>query len=419
MDNITHTVIGLGVGELVQRSLAPEPDEAGQRTRHRLLLTACALASNFPDLDLFLTSLLPEPLGYLLHHRGHTHTLLYELPQALLLLALLWLLWPNARALLKRSGPARLGLAASIVLGFGLHLGMDFLNSYGVHPFYPFDGRWFYGDMVFIIEPVFWVAFGVPLIMAVPWRPARWGLMACLAGALAYFLQKNFLSPASFGALLALGLGLAALRQFWAHSRWAMAVALLASAAFVAGQGAASSAGTQRVRAALQSIDPRARLLDVAMTAFPAQPLCWIFVSVESDEAADRYRLRRGLVSLAPDIVPPSQCPAGLADGTRPEPANAGVLLYKQVEGSLSELRRLQRDNCWIDNWLRFGRAPALEGGVIADLRFATTPRGNFSTMDLARTGGRACPAGVPAWSHPRADLLAGPPAPVERQVRQ
>ncbi|SFU39891.1 metal-dependent hydrolase [Pseudoduganella namucuonensis] len=418
MDNITHTVIGLGVGELVQRSLAPEPDEAGQRTRHRLLLTACALASNFPDLDLFLTGLLPEPLGYLLHHRGHTHTLLYALPQALLLLALLWLLWPNARALLQRSGRARAGLAASVALGFALHLGMDFLNSYGVHPFYPFDGRWFYGDMVFIIEPVFWVAFGVPLIMAVPWRPARWLLMACLAGALGYFLHKQFLSPVSFGALLALGLGLAALRRFWAHSRWAMALALAASAAFVAGQGAASAAGAQRVRAALAPIDPRARLLDVAMTAFPAQPLCWIFVSVESDEAADRYRLRRGLVSLAPDVVPPSRCPAGLADPGRPAAAGAGVLLYREVEGSLSGLRRLRRENCWIDDWLRFGRAPALEGGAITDLRFATTPRGNFSTMDLAGTGGRACPAGVPAWTHPRADLLAPPPA-AERQARR
>ena len=92
--------VGLGIGELVQRSLPAEPDEARQRTRHRLLLTACAAASNFPDLDLFLTKLLPAPLGYLLHHRGHTHTLLYALPQALLLLALLWALWPNARRLL-------------------------------------------------------------------------------------------------------------------------------------------------------------------------------------------------------------------------------------------------------------------------------------------------------------------------------
>jgi inner membrane protein len=173
MDNITHSFVGLGVGELLQRSLAPEDDPARQRTRHRLLLTACAAASNFPDLDLFLTRLLPAPLGYLLHHRGHTHTILFALPQALLLLALLWLLWPNARALLRGSRQARIGLGIAIVAGFALHLSMDFLNSYGVHPFYPLNNGWFYGDMIFIVEPVFWVAFGVPLALAIPWKFLR------------------------------------------------------------------------------------------------------------------------------------------------------------------------------------------------------------------------------------------------------
>ena len=107
MDNLSHSLVGLVVGELVQRSLAPEPDPARNRTRRRLLLTAGALASNFPDLDLVLTPLLPSPIGYLLHHRGHTHTLLYAIPQALLLIALLYALWPSARALLRDSAAAQ------------------------------------------------------------------------------------------------------------------------------------------------------------------------------------------------------------------------------------------------------------------------------------------------------------------------
>lgn len=406
MDNITHSVVGLGVGELVQRSLPPEPDEAGQRTRHRLLLTACALASNFPDLDLFLTHLLPAPLGYLLNHRGHTHTLLYAMPQALLLVALLWILWPAARALLRRSAPARRGLLLAVALGFALHLGMDYLNSYGVHPFYPFDGRWFYGDAVFIIEPVFWVAFGVPLIMAVPAKAPRTVLMAGLCAALLYFLRKDYLAPLSFGVLLALGAGLACLRSVRAHSRWAMALALLASLAFVGIQGLASGAGRARVEAALHRADPQARVLDVAMTAFPAQPLCWIFVSVESDAARGRYRLRRGLVSVAPSWLAPAQCPAGLSD---PAPATAlgdGVAQYRQVDGSLAALRQLKQDNCRFDDWLRFARAPVVENGVASDLRFAATPRGNFSALPLVQ--GEGCPGGVPKWSYPRRDLLGG-----------
>ncbi|MRV74449.1 metal-dependent hydrolase [Duganella sp. FT92W] len=410
MDNITHSVVGLGVGELVQRSLPPEPDDAGQRTRHRLLLTACALASNFPDLDLFLTNLLPAPLGYLLNHRGHTHTLLYALPQALLLVALLWTGWPNARALLRRSATARRGLLLAVAAGFALHLGMDYLNSYGVHPFYPFDGRWLYGDMVFIIEPVFWVAFGVPLIMAVPGRAPRWVLMAGLAAAMLYFLRKEYLAPLSFGLLLALGVGLALLRSARAHSRWAMALALLASVAFVGVQGTASAVGRAQVAAALRTQDAATRVLDVAMTAFPAQPLCWIFVSVESNAARGSYTLRRGLVSVLPSVLPAASCPSGLAD---PSPSAAltaagDVLQYRQVQGSLAALRQLRESNCWFDDWMRFARAPVLEHGAATDLRFATTPRGNFSTMPVAQGGGKACPGGVPKWDYPRQDLLGG-----------
>ncbi|GAB2850970.1 hypothetical protein GCM10027277_19030 [Pseudoduganella ginsengisoli] len=406
MDNITHSVVGLGVGELVQRSLRPEPDDASQRTRHRLLLTACALASNFPDLDLFLASLLPAPLGYLLNHRGHTHTLLYALPQALLLVALLWIGWPHARTLLKRSSVARTGLLLAVAAGFALHIGMDFLNSYGVHPFYPFDGRWFYGDAVFIIEPVFWVAFGVPLVMAVPARALRWVLMAGLFAALAYFLRKDYLTPLSFGVLLALGIGLAALRSVRAHSRWVMASALLASVVFAGGQGVASAVGRAHVEAALRAQDAGTRVLDVSMTAFPAQPLCWIFVSVESSQ--DSYRLRRGLVSVLPSLLPAASCPAGLAD---PSPSVAldagGVLQYRQIQGSLASLRQLKESNCWFDDWMRFARAPVVEHGVAADWRFATTPRGNFTAMPLAQ-GGKECPAGVPKWAYPRGDLLGG-----------
>lgn len=411
MDNITHSVVGLGVGELVQRSLPPEPAEADQRTRHRLLLSACALASNFPDLDLFLTGLLPPPLGYLLHHRGHTHTLLYALPQALLLLALLWLAWPGARALLRRSRHARAGLALAVGLGFCLHLLMDYLNSYGVHPFYPFDARWFYGDMVFIIEPLFWVAFGVPLMMAVGWRPLRWLLLAALAGVLVYFTLQGFLGWPSLAALLLIGTGLGAVRAARRRGRRSLALALALCAGFVALQGAASSLGRSRVQAALQRIDPQARLLDVAMTAFPAQPLCWIFISVESQEAAGSYRVRRGLLSLAPDWLPAARCPAGLADAGPPLRAAPDIALYAELEGSLPELRRLRRDDCQFDAWLRFARVPALRGDIVSDLRFASTLRGNFTTIDLRHAAQLACPRDVPRWAYPRADLLA-PPAP-------
>jgi inner membrane protein len=79
MDNLTHSIIGLAAGELIDRCLPEEPNRERAQARHRLLLVTGALASNFPDIDLALMPFLSRPLGYLLEHRGHTHTLLFAL----------------------------------------------------------------------------------------------------------------------------------------------------------------------------------------------------------------------------------------------------------------------------------------------------------------------------------------------------
>lgn len=410
MDNITHSIIGFGVGELVHRSLPGEADDSSQRVRHRLLLVSCALASNFPDLDLFLTGLLPDPLGYLLNHRGHTHTALLALPQALLLAALLWLCWPAARALLKTSRPARLGLAASIATGFALHLLMDYTNSYGLHPWYPFDGRWFFGDMVFIVEPLFWVAIGVPLALIMRWRTARWLGFAGLLAALVFFALKGYLGWPSFAVLLLIGLACGAAQwRAGAGGRGGLLLALGVCVGFIAVQGAASHTGRERIDAALRQADPSSRVLDVVMTAFPSQPLCWSYVSVESNEAAGSYRLRRGLAGVAPEWLAPLACPAALAESRTAQALSASVVQFESRQGSLERLRALKHDDCQIDAWLRFGRAPLLDmvKGELSDYRFALTPRGNFTTLHIAPAA--ACPEGVPGWGYPREDLLAPP----------
>ncbi|NHZ90515.1 metal-dependent hydrolase [Massilia sp. CCM 8733] len=405
MDNLSHSLVGLAAGELVQRILPAEADPARQRTRRRLMLVSCWAASNFPDLDLVLSGLLPSPLGYLLHHRGHTHTLLFEIPQALLLIALLWLLWPGARSLLRASKPARAGLLAAVGAGFLLHLGMDALNSYGVHPFYPFATRWVYGDMVFILEPVFWVAGAVPLAMMLGKRFWRALPLLALAGMLAYFTVRGFLHWGSLAALLAFGAGLAMLQQRAGRAgKQALSVALLAVLGFVAVQGAASRHGKTIVADHLRQLDPASTLLDISMTAFPANPLCWIFVSAERDKVAGSYRLRRGMLSIAPNLLGLDACPAALSEGA-PGPGTQ-LLVNWSLDGSLARLRTLQAGNCRFDAWMRFARMPALGTDNASDARFSTTPRGNFTTLPLDQNNGQPCPAGVPGWGYPRADLL-------------
>lgn len=262
MDNLTHSIVGFGAGELIHRSLPAEAEPARQRTRHRLLLVACALASNFPDLDLFLTYLLPAPLGYLLNHRGHTHTVLWAVPQALLLAALLWLLWPAARRLLATSRPARLGLGLSIAVGFALHLLMDYTNSYGVHPWYPLDARWFYGDLVFIVEPLYWVAVGVPMALIMRWRWLRVAGLAVLLGALVLFAARGYLGWTSLAALLLIGLG-CGVAQWRAgpQGRGGLLLALAISVGFLGVQQVAAQAGRAQLTAIFETLDPQAKVL--------------------------------------------------------------------------------------------------------------------------------------------------------------
>lgn len=405
MDNLSHSVVGLAAGELLHRSLPEESGIEQQRLRRRLLLFSCWLASNFPDLDLFFTRLQPAPLGYLLHHRGHTHTVLFALPQALLVAALLWLLWPAARRLLKESKSTRIGFVASIAGGLALHLMMDYLNSYGIHPFYPFDARWLYGDMVFILEPVFWVAFGVPMAMMVERRALRILLLALLLGAPVYFTTRGFLAWSALMALLA-GAVVLALVQWRAgmRGRNALVLAVGMLAGFLVIQDLASAEGKRAVARYVARQDPGSRVLDVSMSSFPTNPFCWAFASVESNDRTGIYRLRRGLVSVAPHTVPVNSCPPSLSEGA--VPVSEAVAALEQHQGSLRELRALRDSNCHFDAWLRFARVPAVENGEATDIRFSNGVRGNFTTLRFEEFSRRACPTGIPAWDYPREDLL-------------
>ncbi|TFW07149.1 metal-dependent hydrolase [Oxalobacteraceae bacterium OM1] len=408
MDNVTHSLTGLAIGEFVHRGLRDEDAPDHQRTRRRLLLFTAWAASNFPDLDLVLTPLLPPPLGYLLHHRGHTHTFLYLLPQALLLWLLVSACWPAARSLLARSASTRRGFLIALATGLALHIGMDFLNSYGVHPLHPFDTRWFYGDMVFIVEPVFWVAFGVPVAMALPGRWLKAALLLVLTAAMLFFKLRGFLLWPSLAALLAIGVLTAALqRHAGARGRTGLVTAFAIAIVFAGGQAWWSAQAGDAVARALHGRG--GRLLDTALTAYPANPACWTFVSVESDEAADRYTVRRGTVSAMPGLLPVAACPVAFAEPSPMQYLGPGVAVAWEGSASLNLLRNLRMTDCRVDAWLRFARTPVVDGATAFDARFATSARGNFTTMQIEPGRRPECAGPIPQWGFPRADLLATP----------
>ena len=60
-----------------------------------------------------------------------------------------------------------------MAIALGSHVPLDALNSYGVHPFYPVDSSWYFGDAVFIFEPGFWIVLGLAAAWNARTRTAR------------------------------------------------------------------------------------------------------------------------------------------------------------------------------------------------------------------------------------------------------
>jgi inner membrane protein len=187
------------------------------------------------------------------------------------------------------------GLLAAVAGGLLLHIGMDYLNVYGVHPFYPFDNRWLYGDLVFIVEPAFWVAFGVPLAILAG-RRARWLWLGLLALVLGGFMLRDYVEWWSLAGLAAGGLLLAVVQACaTGRSRRGLAAGWALLGVFLGSQLVAERAA----RALVMQQAGDGRLVDVALSAFPANPVFVRFTATHArhgaagEGQADGLKLRR------------------------------------------------------------------------------------------------------------------------------
>jgi inner membrane protein len=60
---------------------------------------------------------------------------------------------------------------------------MDWTNNYGVRLLLPWSGKWFYGDLVFIVDPFLWLLFGAAaflLTSETKWQLGLWSLLAAI-----------------------------------------------------------------------------------------------------------------------------------------------------------------------------------------------------------------------------------------------
>lgn len=199
MDPLTHTLLG---GVLA---------DTGLRRRSGLATATLLVGANLPDVD--VAAYFRGADAALHFRRGWTHGLLavVVLPLVLTFLVAAFDRWRRRRGHEGAAvDPKQILLLSGLAVAS--HPLLDWLNTYGVRVFMPFDGRWLYGDAVFIVDPWTWLLFGGVLFLnhsrgsRSVWR---WAALGALTTA---FL---FLGAGPYG---------------WARWLWAAAVAGLAVA---------------------------------------------------------------------------------------------------------------------------------------------------------------------------------------------
>ncbi|NTX05205.1 metal-dependent hydrolase [Myxococcus sp. CA040A] len=154
MDNLAHSLVGAWMAE------------AGLKRYTPLATATLVIGANLPDVDAVFA--LAGSDASLYWRRGWTHGVL-ALSLWPFVLTGLMLLWDRCvrRRRQPDLAPARAGplllLSTVSVLS---HPALDWLNTYGVRLLMPFDGTWFYGDTLFIVDPWVWLLAGAAVIMA-------------------------------------------------------------------------------------------------------------------------------------------------------------------------------------------------------------------------------------------------------------
>jgi inner membrane protein len=179
VDNLTHSLIGAVIGQ------------AGLKRRTGLAMPALIIGANLPDIDATCTVYGIESLAM---RRGITHGPIAMVVLPLLLAgALRWFdRWQERRGTRPDARlPVRFGwLLALSLIGCLSHPAADWLNSYGIRLLEPFSSKWFYGDVLFIIDPWLWAILGGGLWLSLrrerggaarPLRPAQIALLSGIA----------------------------------------------------------------------------------------------------------------------------------------------------------------------------------------------------------------------------------------------
>ncbi len=365
MDNLTHSLVGLAAAK------------AGLERASPYATAMCLVAANAPDAD--LVTLLAGRWVYLEYHRGITHSIIGTFALAVVLPALVYGGERLLARLRRRTPRARFRglLLASLILSAS-HPLLDWTNSYGVRPLLPWNQRWYYGDLVFILDPWLWLSVGGAAFLLTAQtnrRLAAWALLALvLTGAILVLPGwAGMPYPIASRALWIAGIGgLAAAYRAQLAARWGASVAALALALIVVYWGALALAQRRALalahEVARSVAEPNGeKVIRVAAMPVVADPLHWSCIA----------ETERALLQFDLSVLDA----AGSA-----EAAGRRTRRYEKPQGKEAALKARAAEDPRAEVFLSFARFPAarvVSGGCVgativqfADLRF-TEPGGS------------------------------------------
>jgi inner membrane protein len=344
MDPLTHTLVG---ASLAQTRFGRMP----------LGTATLVIGANLPDVDAATYFLGGDlSLGF---RRGWTHGVL---AMAVLPALLAWVMHRVDQVRCRRMPAARpipvgrlLGVSYLAVLS---HPALDWLNTYGVRLLMPFDGRWFYGDSLFIVDPWVWLLLGTCVVLAHSGsRPLAAGWIAL--GVIATVLVTGVPGvPLGMRVLWCLGLaGVAGLRVWGGlQPRLQQVATVCVTLVVVYIAGMVGSSQLARAQVAQWARDKGLDPVGIMVSPVPADPFRRDILIAD-----DRHYHRLGFNWLAADRVVPRGPTTEIGDAGHP--AAAAALMAPEIWG--------------FANWTRFPSFrvdPGADGYrvTISDIRFGT-----------------------------------------------
>ncbi|MCI0479113.1 metal-dependent hydrolase [Candidatus Uhrbacteria bacterium] len=348
MDPLTHTLVGATLASTRLRDTT------------RLATAALVIGANLPDVDsiLYFTGHDDLALGF---RRGWTHGVL-----ALVVLPFLQTALLLAYARITRRQVHARALFGLSTLAILTHPFLDWLNNYGMRWLMPFDGRWFYGDSVFIMDPWLWLILGIGWIA--PRRATRTtiAIFATATLLLAYVVGQR--SMPYLGVVAAVAWILFLVLLWRPGVQWIPTAALVLAVTYIG------------ARLVIHEITERKLVRTFASTNImaspnPIDPLRWDFVA----QTGDVYRYGRFHwihgTTVAPEPLPVANASPEY-DRARHDPSIRGFMTWVRFP------------------WYEIERTPTRTRVLIHDARYVVRRRvgGGFGGVEVILPAQHAAP---------------------------